>query len=512
MGLGSVFKHMGDGDKMTAAVVSTEGQVPSKRQIYQNRYNHGPNLGGLFVLEKWISGESFYPNASGTSELDAVKAFTKANGKDKAREMWENHWKTWISDEDWKWMQDHGVTAVRAPIGYWAVNNGKFTKHTPFEKYDKVYSNAWTIYKEVVIRKAEQYGIAVLVDLHGLPGGANGNDHSGTCSGKAELWGSKRNTEIALDTIEFMAEDLNNYDNVCGIQIINEAPCEQDISKQKSFYKKAVNHIRKVNKDVPIVISDGWDLNRWVEFLASEESRIGSSKCPETVGVIIDTHVYRCFSDADKAKTPDQHIDEARGCVPHYEDVDILVGEYSCVLDGSTWGKLPQGANRDAKACEFGQREFECFTNNAKAGNYFWTYKFSWGGGGEWGFREMVEKGGIPSFGNLATKPQLKKRDFFDNQLKDRLQSALTEHQNYWNNQDQKKNWEHWRYEDGFKTGWEDAQSFNELGHSEIGRFHAWKVGRIQQHIKAKGSSDMIWEWNHGFDQAIKQFRQASAS
>lgn len=499
-------------DKLPAAVVSDKDKAPTERQIYQNRFNHGPNLGGMFVLEKWISGDSFYPNESKSSELDAVKAFSKVNNKSKAKEKWESHWRSWLSDDDWKWMQDHGVTAVRAPIGYWAVGNGKFTKHTPFDKYKEVYANAWDIYKEVVIQKAQCYGIAVLVDLHGLPGGANGNDHSGTTSGKAELWDSKRNIDIALDVLEFAASDLAHVDNVCGIQVVNEAPYEHDLSKQKSFYRKAITKIREVNKDIPIVISDGWDLNRWVEFVAKEEERVGSAKDPQTIGVVIDTHVYRCFSDADKAKAPDQLISEASGCVQKHDNADVLVGEYSCVLDGSTWGRLPSGVSREAKACEYGQRQFQCFAQNARAGSYFWTYKFSWGSGGEWGYREMIEKGSIPSCGNLVTKPRLKKRDFFDNQFEPRSQQALSNHKAYWEGQDSKKDWETWRFEDGFKIGWQDAQAFSDFHYSELGRTHAWKTSRLQQHIERSKPSELTWSWNHGYDQAWDQFRQAASS
>lgn len=59
--------------------------------------------------------------------------------------------------------------------------------------------------------------------MHALPGGANGGDHSGTNSGKAELWGSKKNLDLATRSLLFVAHEAKNMNGVIGLQIINEA-------------------------------------------------------------------------------------------------------------------------------------------------------------------------------------------------------------------------------------------------------------------------------------------------
>lgn len=47
---------------------------PTALDILRYRYQYGVNLGGVFVLEKWIWPSMFGPSAEGDSELDAVVA------------------------------------------------------------------------------------------------------------------------------------------------------------------------------------------------------------------------------------------------------------------------------------------------------------------------------------------------------------------------------------------------------------------------------------------------------
>ena len=50
---------------------------PTQLDVLRYRYHHGANLGGIFVLEKWLYGSMFDPEAKGGSELDAVTAYVR---------------------------------------------------------------------------------------------------------------------------------------------------------------------------------------------------------------------------------------------------------------------------------------------------------------------------------------------------------------------------------------------------------------------------------------------------
>lgn len=48
---------------------------PQLRDILRYRYHHGPNLGSIFVLERWLYGSMYDAGAAGASELDAIVSY-----------------------------------------------------------------------------------------------------------------------------------------------------------------------------------------------------------------------------------------------------------------------------------------------------------------------------------------------------------------------------------------------------------------------------------------------------
>ncbi len=47
---------------------------PTSDDIFRYRYQHGTNLGSIFVLERWLTGSMYVDGINGDSELDAVNA------------------------------------------------------------------------------------------------------------------------------------------------------------------------------------------------------------------------------------------------------------------------------------------------------------------------------------------------------------------------------------------------------------------------------------------------------
>ncbi|WEJ94289.1 Glucan 1,3-beta-glucosidase 3 [Yamadazyma tenuis] len=456
------------------------GAKPTKKQIYQARQNYGVNLGACFVLEKWIYHGLFIDDTA--VELEATKKSVKKLGKDDTRKKFEDHWNSFMSDSDWDWLESHQVTSVRIPLGYWEVDGGKYTKNTKFEKYAKdVYKNAWSIFKEKFIEKAGTKGIAVLVDIHGLPGGANGDSHSGEKEGgDAEFWSSQGLQLQVCDMLKFIASDLKKYDNIAGIQVVNESVFSNDTKRQRYYYGAAINSIREADKAIPVVISDGWWPDQWVKWVQEKQSS-------GNIGVVLDHHCYRCASDDDKKKSPSQIIDGLNNDLltnlsDNSKGVDIMIGEYSCVLDGQSWDKDNSSSKRDQFVKNFAKRQIELFNERANAGSYFWTFKFEAGSGGEWDFKTMSDNGVIQSPIGFKGKsvPDDRKRDEI-------LDHEFNNHKSYWDNSNKNEKYEHDRFKDGFLTAWSDSKAFAEFNGSVIGRREAWKDARLDEHIKQKG-------------------------
>lgn len=478
----------------------SSGKGPTKKQIYQSRQNYGVNLGACFVLEKWIYHELFIEDT--LVELEAAKKSVKKLGKDEARQKFEDHWNNYMNDSDWDWLESHNVTSVRIPLGYWEVDGGKYADDTKFEKVAKVvYKNAWSIFKEKFIEKAAKRDISVVVDIHGLPGGANGDAHSGEKEGgSAEFWSSEKLQLQMCDMLKFIAKDLKQYENIAAIQIVNESEFSDNPKKQSHYYGAAINLIRESDKAIPVVISDGWWPDQWVKWVQDKQG-------DNNIGVVIDHHCYRCAADNDKKKHPQQIIEDLNGdLLTNLNDdgkgADFMLGEYSCVMDGQSWDKGDANSKRDQLVIDFGKKQVDLMSQRAGFGSYFWTFKFQAGNGGEWDFKTMTDKGAI------SCPIAFKGKDIPSDDKKDEACGAQYDaHCNYWDNANKKEKYEHDRFKQGFHTAWNDCKEFAKFNGSVIGRKEAWKAARLQEHIKEKGSGKHVWEWGHGFDTGLNEFK-----
>lgn len=271
-----------------------------------------------------------------------------------------------MTPEDWNYLANTGnVTTIRLPIGYFTLGP-RFCQGTPFERYSKVYENAW-LYVKQYISTAASYGIATLIDLHALPGGANKDAHSGTTSHKAELWGNSRNLSLSVECLKFIAMETRDMPFVSGIQLANEAVYQA--SGMYNFYDNVINAIYLINPHVPLYISDGWEVRPALQYSKNVNERWLNP-------IVVDTHKYYTFDEEHKRLNPYQIIeavnlnevvevkDQGAGCI---------IGEYSCVMDGRSWGNI-QGEERKRLATQFGQRQTETWRRSS-GGCFFWTYK-----------------------------------------------------------------------------------------------------------------------------------------
>lgn len=275
--------------------------------ILRYRYHHATSLGSVYVIERWLTPSRF-PNGtegSKSSELGAVTAWVDKIGLDATQRKFEDAWANAVTEEDIQWLINAKATTVRLPIGYFDLPGEKFTKGTPFEPYAKVYSTAFH-HIRLLIQRLRKHSIGVLIDFHAVPGGANGNDHSGTNSGKAELWNSTFYRALGVECARFVAEDAQSGSDIVGIQIVNEADWEAP--GMYEWYDDCVAAVSAVDPSIPVIISDGWNLEKAVNYTLSRNVlSVDKPRAP----VVIDTHYYWAFTDADKKKTPQQITAEA---------------------------------------------------------------------------------------------------------------------------------------------------------------------------------------------------------
>jgi glucan 1,3-beta-glucosidase len=330
---------------------------------------HGVNLGGWLVLEKWIK-RSLFAGQSAEDEYSLCQAL----GKEKAAALLTKHRETWITADDFKWLADHGVNSVRLPVGYWvAEENPPFI--TGWETVD------WAF------RTAKENGLSVLLDLHGVPGSQNGWDHSGRQGAIAWPEG-KENIAHSLRVIEDLAARCKHYNNLLGIELVNEPRDSVPLEILKSYYQEGYQRVRsQLGKErAAVVIHDSFRAFAWDNFMLAADYD----------NVILDTHLYQCFSDQDRQRDIGGQLEVA--AVERKQQLDkmqknhaCIVGEWSLGLPSKSLDGLDSLA-RDAAMRAFGAAQLVSY--EATRGWYFWTYRTEDGGG--WSLRECMNRGWLP--------------------------------------------------------------------------------------------------------------------
>lgn len=381
---------------------------------------------------------------------------------------------------------------------------------TPFEPFAAVYAGAWGAVRELVGR-CREVGIGVLIDLHGLPGGANGEEHSGGGSGgKAGFWGKGGEgwRRRGRECVEFLVGECRALEGVVGVQIVNEVVFGAEGVWE--WYEEVLAMMEKIDCMVPIYISDGWELGKAVEWVKRRRERVRGGN-----PVVIDTHQYFTFSEKHRNLAPAQIIEKVPACISATNGVSVIVGEYSCVLDGQTWARVSANEKEDYVR-KFGQVQSQTWQNKS-AGSYFWTLKMEWMDGGEWGFVEQVNKGNItpPAYMRLSFTEIASKALQARKQKHARGSEARDSHEKYWDRVAPSKKMQHERYSAGWTLGFDDAHDFftarsnGLLGPKQT--FVADKLGCLDEWLQLRKyefqqDGEHVWEWEHGFRAGVAAF------
>jgi len=333
--------------------------APSDSDQYRFRRFVGVNMGSWFVNEEWICASVFANAASpGQSDLDICKGSN-------AQANLEKHWDNWMTTSDWEFIVNQGLNTIRLPIGYYHCSQASLIAGTDFAAYGTVFSGAWQRVLNA-ISTAKSYGLGVLVDLHAAPGGQNTQAHSGTSTGKANLWGNATNLARTLSTLQFLVTNLMNIDNVVGVELLNE-PLNSD--SLAGWYVQTIQALRKISSDFPLYIHDAFDPQYYAKFVGSRTD----------LGYIVqDTHYYRCFSSSDTSQSSDaliqNVIDTTTGLwknVATWSKGHVICGEWSAALAPSSLDQSTRSQN--SSRGYFAYVQLAMFKADIAGGWMFWT-------------------------------------------------------------------------------------------------------------------------------------------
>lgn len=319
----------------------------------------GVNLGGWLLLEKWMT-PSLFTNTS------AIDEYTFMQVPDAEAKL-NKHRQEFITEDDFKWLHDHGINAVRIPVGYWILEgDGPYVEGIQ--------------YLDWAVKTAEKYHIVVLIDLHGAKGSQNGKDHSGR-AGKDEWFKNKIYREQTITTLEKLAVRYKKAKNLWGIELLNEPKFGIFHFTLRRFYKEAYKNVSKAAApNVKIVFHDAFTPRLMSGVVKGEN-------------VVMDIHWYQftvLFPWIYSLKSYFSKVIRRKNLLKNLQKRQpIIVGEWSVTLSGDILGRTRL-------------KEQEAFKTHARlqqnayentAGWFYWSYKTE--GRGIWNFRSLVEDGVI---------------------------------------------------------------------------------------------------------------------
>ena len=321
----------------------------------------------------------------------------------------QNHWATWITEQDFANIAAAGLNHVRIPIGYWSV-------------YETAPFNFGAIdYLDQAINWARNHGIKVLIDLHGASVSQNGFDNSGKF-GNVE-WGSQESYAATLNAVGELAQRYKGAtDVVSAIEALNEPLLNQgtgniQLGEIQQFYRDAWGRIHNdASSDLAVFVHDAFQgSGAWGDW-GNDLQLVG-----------IDVHTYYIFNNDQLAQSNSDRLGSVCAKKSEYRSSNkwTIVGEWSSAMTdcakylngryrgarttGSYDGNGPIGrGNCDGLATggvaalpddyksairQFNEAQLDAY--EGRTGWFYWTWKTE--GAGEWDMQDQLAHGLFPS-------------------------------------------------------------------------------------------------------------------
>lgn len=320
----------------------------------------GVNLGNWLLWETWMG---FVPEyTEDWAYYDTLQFLLDRFGEEKTAEIVKTFEDNFITENDIAQIEKLGFNCVRVPFWYrnfmtedlvWLAENHNDNKG--FQKLD------W------LISTCEKYGIYVMLDLHGAPGGQSKNHCTGK-AGRNELYENETMMNATVKLWSAIAERYKDNKTVCAYDLLNEpqnnggyegnynwaAESEDAVSRTNKAYDTLYKAIREIDKNHIISFEGVWSTT-----VLPNPNEMGYEN------MLYQLHLY----DSEKGMIR-YRVDELKTARKDWK-VAVVVGEYN---------------NHECE--EYAQKKYD----KNDISRIKWTYK-TYNAGESWGiFNKDVER------------------------------------------------------------------------------------------------------------------------
>ncbi|KAH0455895.1 hypothetical protein IEQ34_015927 [Dendrobium chrysotoxum] len=308
---------------------------------YKENTNWGDDDPSVFVMTNVL-------------QLKGEFQVTNGYGPDNSTSVMKEHWNSFIVEDDFKFVSENGLNAVRIPVGWWI----RFDQNPPRPFVGgslQVLDNAFSW--------AEKYNIKVIIDIHAMPSSQNGWEHSGTRDG-LQSWGQ---TDDSIDqsilVVDFLTSRYANRSGLYAIELINE-PLAPGVTLDilKKYYKSGYDTVRKYS-NAYVIMSNRLSIGDPTELIQFASGFSGS---------VIDVHYYN-FASIFEDMSVQQNIDyvyQNRSSALN----SLMVSNGPLIFVGE-WGDGMEVKNASKNEYQrFGSAQLDVF-GRATFGWSYWTLK-----------------------------------------------------------------------------------------------------------------------------------------
>ncbi|WP_160720771.1 glycoside hydrolase family 5 protein [Bacillus sp. USDA818B3_A] len=222
-----------------------------KRNNKSLYYGDEPILLRGFGLGGWLLPEGYmwklYTKCDRPRRME--KLIEELCGKEYAERFWEAYFSSYITKFDIELIASRGYNSVRLPL------NSRFLYEYQDDQY--VWKEAGFRHIDRLIEWCKKYGLYIILDMHGAPGGQTGTNIDDSANDKPELFLDRQNQ---LDLLALWKEIASRYVNetiIAGYDLLNE-PLPKWFSEYNELvlplYKELINEIRSVDKNHLIIL------------------------------------------------------------------------------------------------------------------------------------------------------------------------------------------------------------------------------------------------------------------